>query len=419
MNVLCRYASPISAIVTYRQFVPLGWLAENDHIRLVQDDINRAADEKDRVNVVKLADIIQMHAGMVAAAFTVEDIQRMQLAPPIMVADWTLKYPPALVLDIDDLFTHIPPTNGPFHHWGIRGPNEELLKPGDAISARGADGKIYVQWEDGVVPENDGPSQDPFDIARNFENQARLTDLCKVARGFTVTTNRLKETLEAELGREIFVMPNCIQRIDYPEVELGTHDGKIRIMWQGGSSHFEDLSVMMEPLAEVLKKYPHAEFVWWGQDYPGARAVLPEGQVRNESWVPHEAYHARLATINHDINWIPVTDNTFNRHKSACKWYESSAIHKPAATIAAAVGPYADEIIDGETGLLYNDPIEFAQKLSTLIENATLRKGLAEAAHRWVWANRDVSLWAPKLLKYYEEVLDEHYSKVDSIHAFV
>jgi glycosyltransferase involved in cell wall biosynthesis len=55
--------------------------------------------------------------------------------------------------------------------------------------------------------------------------------------------------------------------------------------------------------------------------------------------------------------------------------------------LASNYGPYK-EIEDGKTGLLYDTPEEFVQKLSVLIENAELRKTLADGAKEWVRANR-------------------------------
>lgn len=70
--------------------------------------------------------------------------------------------------------------------------------------------------------------------------------------------------------------------------------------------------------------------------------------------------------------------------------------------MAANVATY-HEIKDGETGLLYHTPEEFAQKLGRLIEDQDLRLRLGAAAHKWVLANRTPQATIPGLYEFYME----------------
>jgi hypothetical protein len=116
---------------------------------------------------------------------------------------------------------------------------------------------------------------------------------------------------------------------------------------------------------------------------------LGSEQCFYDGWVDPQAYTLRLSTLNHDINLCPLRENPFNEAKSAIKWYESSAICKPAVTLAKAFGPFL-EIEDNVTGLLYKTPEEFETKLSGLIEDASLRQRLAFASSEWVHEHRDI-----------------------------
>ncbi len=74
----------------------------------------------------------------------------------------------------------------------------------------------------------------------------------------------------------------------------------------------------------------------------------------------------------------------------------------PEATLAQNTEPY-QEIEDGVTGLLYNTPAEFVEKLSLLIEDAQLRKRLGGAANEWVLNNRQPQHTTPGLYEFYED----------------
>jgi hypothetical protein len=97
-------------------------------------------------------------------------------------------------------------------------------------------------------------------------------------------------------------------------------------------------------------------------------------------------------------------DNRFNRGRSAIKFYEASVLKHPAATLAESTGPYQDEILHRETGLLWNGPDDFETKLSELIEGAALRKRLGANAKDWVNEKRDAFKHVPAWFSWLEEL---------------
>ena len=108
------------------------------------------------------------------------------------------------------------------------------------------------------------------------------------------------------------------------------------------------------------------------------------GGVRDASIVaPYEHYTAALHAS--DIAILPLNDTEFNRAKSDLKFIESAG-HGAVALASPTV--YAATVRDGETGLIYHSPEEFAEKLDLLIARADLRRTLAENAYRYVAAHR-------------------------------
>jgi len=82
-------------------------------------------------------------------------------------------------------------------------------------------------------------------------------------------------------------------------------------------------------------------------------------------------------------------------------------LHKPAATLAQNTAAYRAEIVDGETALLFNNPDEFEEKLSRLIEDVTFRKQLAANAKDWVSENRDAMKVVPSIIESWERLREE------------
>lgn len=114
---------------------------------------------------------------------------------------------------------------------------------------------------------------------------------------------------------------------------------------------------------------PRKEFIW--------------GEKDGDPVASYADYTAALHRA--DIALLPLGDTAFNRTKSDLKFIEAAG-HGAAALASPTV--YERTVRDGETGLIYHDVRDFAEKLTLLITNDELRIRLAENAYRYVAAHR-------------------------------
>jgi glycosyltransferase involved in cell wall biosynthesis len=331
---------------------------------------------------------------------TVESIRMMHSG---MTPDGRRAYPPSLVYDLDDNIDYVHPFNPAFSRLGTRSGSGDLLHPGDNITTVMPDGKELPVWLDMETVDPDGVV---FDISRNRARVNSCHATARACHGVTVPSEMLaKYYRDVHKCPRVYVFPNTVVEDDYWFPNLAKRDdGKVRILWQGGQSHMGDWWPLRDALREVAAKYPQAVFVIWGTQYPWIHNVVPEAQIEYHEWLEYSAYKIKRHGLDCDINLAPLTNNVFNRCKSAIKWYEASIGPRPEATLASGIAPYVPEIKDGETGLIYRTPEEFAQKLGTLIENAELRRKLAENARTWVRANRTPEATIPGLYDFYQEL---------------
>lgn len=285
-----------------------------------------------------------------------------------------------VVADFDDDPFNVSPWNPAYQHIGV-----------EEVAYEWPDGSREMLWAEDMVSHRGEPGV--FNIERNLRTRDLFAVNFKRADLITTTTDLLAERLR-QFNPNVAVAPNLIDLAEYPRLDLNRRG--VRIGWQGGSSHYEDLWVMLEPLQRVLEKYPHATFVYLGDlRLAGLFKCLPSAQVELHGWVNHAAYSYKLATLALDIGLCPLADNAFNRNKSAIKWMEYSA--GGAATVASAMPPYAPVITDGETGLLVPGDGWF-MALETLVLNADLRRRLAGNAYDVVAAQHNadaqVGFWA-------------------------
>ena len=312
-------------------------------------------------------------------------------------------YPPTIFYDHDDNNDFVHPFNSAYLTMGTRDMDGYLLEPGEGLVVPLGNGKVTE-----IVDQRTHDENVVFDIERNLFDMKVRHEIIRECHGVTAASPVLARYFKEVVGAQaVHFFPNTVVPEDYEQHEIVRTDDSIRILWQGGQSHLPDWYPLKDALAAVCKKYPKVKIVLFGEYFSWIHDVIPDSQIEHHQWKPYEAYKLKRGLLNIDINLCPLSDNLFNRCKSAIKWYESVVWKHPEATLAANVGPY-QEIEDGVTGLLYNSPEEFVQKLSRLIEDAPLRARLGQEAKRWVLANRTPEATIPALHQFYSETRAKH-----------
>jgi hypothetical protein len=331
--------------------------------------------------------------------------------------------PPSFVINTDDNLFMVHPKNPAFSNLGIRLPDGRLLPPNFDIGEMSDDGRHMVMWRGKEHPDLHGKVKagtllpDGSRVIDVLDNQERLRtyrDILLEADGVVCSTPYVEKFLREEASpRSTFVSPNMVRFDHYENVPLAPHPNEVRILWQGSTTHFEDFMDLKNVLPTILKQYPHVKFVFWGSRIPWIMENLPTDRYSFIPWCRYEEYKLRLVMQGHDIAIAPLRPHRFNVCRSAIKFYESTVMHEPAAFLGQKSGAYADEVIEGETGMLWETPYEFGEKLGQLIESATLRKTLATNAKQWVRENRDATKLVKPLYEYLRSLRTDRYKSLE------
>lgn len=321
------------------------------------------------------------------------------------------KYPPVFIWDADDNPDFTSPFNQSFSHSGTKDIHGNPLEEGAEVYTTDSHGDKVVLWQDKKT-QLGGIT---FDVERNkFSEKLRKT-LIRKCDGATACSPNLISYYRDALGQKnVYFYPNTLNPEDYKygiRAVREEPDNVVRIFWQGGQSHLHDWMPLKDAVRAVAHKYPNTKWVFMGLELPFIYDSIPASQCEFIPWRHYEAYRMTRTLMNVDINLCPLADTLFNRAKSAIKWYESTVSENTEATLAQDVGPY-QEIKDGETGLLFKTPEEFAQKLGLLIEDASLRKRLGDGATKWVWSNRLPEHTTPGLIDFFNEIKDQQRARI-------
>lgn len=240
----------------------------------------------------------------------------------------------------------------------------------------------------------------------NIEDNIRRRDLFrasfKAADLVTTTTEYLAEKLRT-INPNTVVVPNCVDFNAYPKIECVKKE--IRIGWQGGYSHYEDLWIIKDALKEILRKYSNVKFIFCGDmRFYGLFKDIPVDRVECHDWGTIEAWPFRLAVMNLDIGLCPLVDNEFNKNKSSIKYMEYSM--SKCATIASNMFPYSPVITDGVNGLLVDENGWF-DAMENLILNKEKRIEIGNNAYKDVEKNHNADTKAYLWLDAYTKLMNK------------
>ena len=137
--------------------------------------------------------------------------------------------------------------------------------------------------------------------------------------------------------------------------------------------------MIKDDLERICKEFPQVKLVLLGDlgAITGIFKNIPEKQKEFHSWLSHAAYPLKMKLLNLDIGLAPITNNDFNKKKTALKWMDYTM--SGAATIASNISPYADAIAQDRTGKLAEDD-EWYDAMKFLITQKQLRMKMASNA---------------------------------------
>jgi hypothetical protein len=181
-------------------------------------------------------------------------------------------------------------------------------------------GKLLHEWKDGIN----------INIKKNRIKMDDMKKTIGMVDMVTVTNENLANIFRP-YNENVRILPNCIDVPEWNKLNIvRDNPEEIRIGWQGGHSHWEDLLMIRDPLKQICEKYPNVKIVMMGYMPVSMDKEFRQGQLEFKKWVEVPAHPYRLAAMDLDIGLIPLKKNQFNICKSPIKWVEYSALKIPS-----------------------------------------------------------------------------------------
>ena len=215
--------------------------------------------------------------------------------------------------------------------------------------------------------------------------------------GVTVTTGPLKEAIQ-KLNPNVWILPNYLdeQLWHFRPHQPSLPEQPLTILYMGTATHRPDLNLVSKPLFQLAEVYGAAlRFYFYGIEPPLGLEALTQVIHQPVQTYDYQAFASHMSHVQADLAIAPLCDNTFNRSKSAIKFFEYTAMGIPG--IYADMPPYSQIIRDGYEGLLAQTPDQWFEKIQLLIRDPELRQRIVLTSQESVQAHwlmsRHASEW--------------------------
>jgi hypothetical protein len=159
-----------------------------------------------------------------------------------------------------------------------------------------------------------------------YENDKRHTLKClALLDEIWVATEGIKQSFRL-FNKNIHVIPNSHNDTVFPVERKMPFGAKKRIMWRGGGSHIGDIYQpgTAEWIVKTINSNKKWDFYWLGQKFEWIEYRVKQGNFFHNPGGSTVQFYKMIHEMNPQVFWYPLTDNLFNRSKSACSWLEAT-----------------------------------------------------------------------------------------------
>lgn len=200
---------------------------------------------------------------------------------------------------------------------------------------------------------------------KKYIKKEEVVSALKVSKCVIVENNHIR-SFAAGFCANIHIITGPIDTVkNFPRQASGKNDTVI-IGWIGSPSTTVYLDMLKGILVELSEKYDIKLNLVGAGKY-----IIPGVRVENVGW--SEAIEVG-ELHKFDIGVMPMPDNEWTRGKVGCKMLQYMANAIPA--VVSYTPTNAEIIHDGANGFLAYDKKDWINKISILIENLQLRKGM-------------------------------------------
>jgi len=223
----------------------------------------------------------------------------------------------------------------------------------------------------------------------------KTNEICELSQMVIVGNAYLAEHASKH-AQNVRVIPTTIDT-NYHAPEERTPSDKITIGWTGTETTHKHFTFLEPTLEKLQAKYgDKVQFI----HISNKEYIAPNLDMQSLKWSA-ETEIENLLKI--DIGIMPLPNDNWAKGKCGFKGLQYMSLEIP--TVMSPVGVNTEIIEHGENGFLAESADEWITVLSSLIENADLRKTIGKAGRQTIITNYSVESQKEKYLELFREVV--------------
>lgn len=246
------------------------------------------------------------------------------------------------------------------------------------------------------------------ELKTHFVTEApRYLEMMNGADMITVSTPGLVEHTSAYTPRPVMLRRNFADSATLQDGTRamqsvsGKNDRIFRVAFVSGSrGHEVDFALIEDQLAGFLDADNNRRLTIIGHFDEDHLAKAFKGRIEAHPFSTYDNYLAHLAQA--DCTVLPLTDDVFNRCKSAVRVIDASSVGVPS--IVGTVGDMVNMVRHGETGFVAQTPADWGSALETLASDSAAAREMGKSARRDLeenWSAQDAPhIISPEILKW-------------------
>ena len=249
--------------------------------------------------------------------------------------------------------------------------------------------KIVYDFDDAVMFKN-SLSKNPYSLRRtmSFKRMLRYTD-------FVVAGNEFLKQEAEKYHSNVKVLATPVDAERYQERQVSVND-TVNLGWIGDHGSIHYMESYKDVWEAVGRKYKNVVLTIICDTFIETRDI----SLRKIPW-NYEGEIDDLKSL--DIGLMPLFDDLWSKGKCGFKIIQYLGVGVPA--VCTPVGINRDVIEDNVNGLWANTKDEWIEKLSVLVENASLREKMGKEGRRKIMDEYTVQVCAPKLIEWIKELV--------------
>lgn len=244
-----------------------------------------------------------------------------------------------------------------------------------------------------------------FALSKRYELIASSSD------GFIATTNDLKQHLECDFNKPVWLMPNFLNKEQEEESrkicllkEKNYKKDKFVIgYFSGSNSHQRDLEIVESAIIKLMDKYPdiYLKIVGYMSLSKEFEKLKKDGRILIDKFVPFQELQYKIGEV--DLNIIPLQNHEFNHCKSELKYFEASIVD--VVSCATDNNVYHNIIEDGKDGFLCTE-MDWYDKIEYVYLNYDKMKNVIKSAKNKCYQLYGNNRQEERILNLYDDIIE-------------